>query len=236
MLLYYITDRAQFPGNERDRRQRLLEKIAEAAGCGVDYVQLRERNLSTRDLETLASQAVRIIRESVPLRTGNNQPITEVQVPGVANAAPKTRLLINSRADIALAAGADGIHLRSADISPIDVRKLWKPCRTGTPAREPSPVITISCHSPAGVAAAATEGADFAVFAPVFEKSQAPASPATGLDAFHRACQHNIRVFALGGVTVANARACIDAGGAGVAAIRLFQQNEIAEVMRELRG
>ena len=234
MLLYYITDRAQFPGNEHDRRQRLLEKIAEAARCGVDYIQLREKDLSTRELETLASQALKIIRESGFLRTGDNQLTTEVQVPSQANPASKTRLLINSRTDIALAAGADGVQLRSDDISPTNVRKVWRSGGAGTPAREP--VIAISCHSPADVAAAATEGADFAVFAPVFEKNLVPATLPMGLEALRQACRHNIRVFALGGVTVTNAQACMDAGAAGVAAIRLFQQNEIAEVMRGRRG
>jgi len=56
-LLYYITDRTQFPGNESSRRRRLLEKIGEAARAGVDYIQLREKDLSTRDLELLAKEA-----------------------------------------------------------------------------------------------------------------------------------------------------------------------------------
>jgi thiamine-phosphate pyrophosphorylase len=58
LLLYYITDRKQFPGGELERRERLLEKIAQAARCGVDYVQLREKDLSSRDLEKLARQAM----------------------------------------------------------------------------------------------------------------------------------------------------------------------------------
>lgn len=66
MLLYYITDRTQFPGNEADRRRRLLEKIAEAARCGVDYIQLREKDLSPRELEILARDAVRTIQASAP--------------------------------------------------------------------------------------------------------------------------------------------------------------------------
>ena len=56
-LLYYITDRSQFPGDEASRRRRLLEKIAEAARCGVDYIQLREKDLSARDLEVLARES-----------------------------------------------------------------------------------------------------------------------------------------------------------------------------------
>src|SRR6202035_4557704 len=98
-LLYYITDRRAFPGDERSRRRRLLEKIREGAQAGVDYIQLREKDLSTRDLESLAREAMSIIRESSQLRTENRE--------------RKTALLINSRTDVALAVLADGVHLRS---------------------------------------------------------------------------------------------------------------------------
>src|SRR6266851_312373 len=96
--LYYITDRSQFVGDEPTRRRHLLDKIAEAALCGVDYIQLREKDLSTHDLELLAREAVVTIRQ-------NQSPPT--------NRTPSTRLLINSRTDVAIAAGAQGVHLRS---------------------------------------------------------------------------------------------------------------------------
>jgi len=103
-LLYYITDRSQFRGNERARRQALLAKIAEAARAHVDYIQLRERDLSARDLEILAREVLNALRDNAPLRTENRD--------------LGTSLLINSRTDIALAAGAGGVHLRSDDVSP----------------------------------------------------------------------------------------------------------------------
>ena len=59
-LLYYITDRTAFPGDESTRRQRLLEKIHEATRAGVDYIQLREKDLPTRDVESLAGEAVAV--------------------------------------------------------------------------------------------------------------------------------------------------------------------------------
>src|SRR5208283_3663455 len=93
-LLNYITDRSAFLGAEPARRRRLLEKIAEAARAGVDYIQLREKNLPTRDLESLAREAVRAIKETGKLAAGNPQ--------------LATALLINSRTDVALATGADG--------------------------------------------------------------------------------------------------------------------------------
>ena len=68
-LFCYITDRTQFPGDETSRRARLLEKIGEAAEAGVDYIQLREKDFTTRALESLARQALETIQES-QLRTG----------------------------------------------------------------------------------------------------------------------------------------------------------------------
>jgi thiamine-phosphate pyrophosphorylase len=202
LLLYYITDRTQFAGDESSRHRALLDKIAEAARCNVDFIQLREKDLSTRELEALAREAMGRVRES----------------------SSPTKLFINSRTDVAIACGADGVHLRSGDVLPAEVRRAWKHCK---------PVISASCHSPADVARAATEEADLAVFAPVFEKQ---GSSAAGLDALHAACEHSIKVVGLGGVTWKNARACVEAGAAGVAGIRLFQENDVAKVVGALRG
>jgi thiamine-phosphate pyrophosphorylase len=201
LLLYYITDRMQFAGDEASRRRALLEKIAEAARCGVDFVQLREKDLSGRELETLARDAARTVREN----------------------SSTTRLLINARTDVAIACGADGVHLRSEDVLPGEVRAAWK---------QTAPVISVSCHSTDEVARAAADGADFAVFAPVFEKQN---SVAAGLSALRAAREHPIKVLALGGVTLENARECMEAGAAGVAGIRLFQENDVRGVVDKLR-
>jgi len=224
-LLYYITDRTAFPGDERTRRLRLLDKIAEAASHAIDYIQLREKDLPTRDLESLAREATQIIRNHSKLAAGHWA----------------TALLINSRTDVALATAANGVHLRANDISPAEVRAAWKNamCGAGTPAREispPDPLIAVSCHSPQEVAQAAANQATFAVFAPVFEKKDAPGTTPTGLEALRQACRARIPVLALGGVTLQNAAPCLQAGGAGIAAIRLFQHNDIATIVRKLRG
>jgi thiamine-phosphate pyrophosphorylase len=219
-LLYYITDRLAFAGDEPTRRRQVLGKISEAARAGVDYIQLREKDLSSRDLESLAREAVSVIRKA--------QPKTE-------NPEPGTALLINSRTDVALAVGAQGVHLRGDDLSPQEVRAVWQACRAGILARQlspPAPLIAVSCHCPAEVKQAAAAGATFAVFAPVFEKKDA--RPA-GLRALGQACQAKIPVLALGGVTLANARSCLDAGAGGVAAIRLFQDNDIVTLVKRLR-
>lgn len=203
MLLYYITDRRQFAGGEISRQRALLHKIVEAARRGVDFIQLREKDLNGRELESLARDAVRAVREN----------------------SSRTQLLINSRTDVAVACGADGVHLRSQDVSPADVRKAW--------GSRTTPVISVSCHSPAEVAQAASEAAALAVFAPVFEKQ---GSTGAGLSALRSACKHPIQVLGLGGVTLENARACVEAGATGVAGIRLFQGNEVGRVVEQLRG
>jgi thiamine-phosphate pyrophosphorylase len=108
------------------------------------------------------------------------------------------------------------------------VRDIWT--KSAAPAR---PIIGVSCHSDSDVARAAAQAAALAVFAPVFEKHDA--TPA-GLDALRAACRHKIPVLALGGVMLANARACLDAGAAGVAGIRLFQQGDFAATVSRLRA
>jgi thiamine-phosphate pyrophosphorylase len=213
-LLYYITDRAAFSGDESSRTKRLLEKIFDASRAGVDYIQLREKDLPTRDLESLAREAVRAIREA-----GKRS----------------TALLINSRTDVALATGADGVHLRADDISPQDVKAIWQ--KGARNRHSPlAPLIGVSCHSPEEVQQAGKAGATFAVFAPVFEKKDAPDSPAKGLSQLEEATKSNIPVLALGGVTLANAQSCLEAGAAGIAGIRLFQENDIRRVAHELRN
>ena len=229
-ILCYITDRKAFAGDESARRGRLLEKIAEAARAAVVYVQLRERDLSARELESLAQEAIRIIGDESRLRTDKSDLRN-----GEVN--PRTILLINSRTDLALAVNADGVQLRSDDVSPSNVRRIWS-SGAGTPTREShrsEPTIGVSCHSPSDAARAATNRANFAVFGPVFEKKDAPGSLPAGLETLREACRADIPVLALGGITLNNARSCLDAGAAGIAAIRLFQENEVAEVVRILR-
>ena len=212
MLLYYITDRAQFPGDQKTRQRALLDKIAEATQCGVDFIQLREKDLSAGELEIPCREAVRIVHSQ-------------------GSGKSRTQLLVNSRTDVALACKADGVHLPSEDISPPAVRSMWRQAGHGTDV-----IVSVSCHSVAEVARAASEGADFAVFAPVFEKKDAAHARPTGLGALREACQRGIPVLALGGVTLKNAGSCLDAGAVGVAGIRLFQESDIAEVVRQLRG
>jgi thiamine-phosphate pyrophosphorylase len=210
-LLYYITDRHRFPGDEATRRRTLITKIAEAARAGVDYIQLREKDLCARELQGLAADALAVVRSES--RT--------------------TRLLVNSRLDVALAVGSDGVHLRSDDISPAAVRSVISRSKMTAADRF---LIGISCHSEAEVRKAAAVGASFAVFGPVFEKLASAEAMPMGLLKLKEACRHGIPVLALGGVTVENAPACLETGASGVAGIRLFQDHEVAKVVERLRG
>jgi len=197
------------PGRERERRERLLDRIEEAAHCGIDYVQLREKDMPSRDLEELASEAAKRVRAA----SGN------------------TRLLINSRTDIALAASADGVHLRSKDVSPEDVRRIWSQA-----AGTVKPVIARSCHSIAEVAAAQESGSDFIVFSPVFEKKGSANTPAAGLEMLRAACRAQVPVLALGGISPRNAALCVQAGAKGIAGIRLFQEGNLVSSVAALRS
>jgi thiamine-phosphate pyrophosphorylase len=142
VLLYYITDRLQFPGSPEDQRERLLAKIAECAAAGVDYIQLREKDLTAHELHRLAEEAM----SRIP-------------------ASSRTCLLINSRVDVALASGAHGVHLPANGLSPADARSIFKK------AGKRDAIVAASTHSLQEVSEAREQGADFVVFGPVFEKN-----------------------------------------------------------------
>lgn len=221
MRTYYITDRTQFKGSEAERRSQLLLRIRTAAAAGVDAIQLREKDLPIRELESLAREVSHVIRSE-----------------------GATQLLINHRSDVALAVGADGVHLTGSDVSPADVRALV--------AKSPSGrrfLIAVSCHSAAEVRLAEAQGADFAVLAPIFEKVNVTRE-GIGLEELRRATQKDtassthveasdrfFSVFALGGVNLARAALCAAAGASGVAGIRLFQQSaDLPALVRALRS
>jgi thiamine-phosphate pyrophosphorylase len=164
----------------------------------VDYVQIREKDLEADDLAALAAEIVRTVRDTGGL----------------------TRVLLNGPVEIATEAGCDGIHLPSGlPENAID------DARTALSKVKAHPVISVSCHTIAEVALARDHGATLALYAPVFEKRlEAETAPGLGLVALSAACCEaaQMPVFALGGVTAENAKQCVEAGAAGIAAIRLF--------------
>ena len=142
-----------------------------------------------------------------------------------AHARMPTRILVNERLDVAWAASAGGVHLGESSLPVREVAESvarWK-----SAARREDFLVGTSCHSPEGAAAAARDGADYIFFGPVFATpSKARFGPPQGLAALAEICRKTaIPVIAIGGITAENAAACLGAGCAGVAAIRLFQQS-----------
>jgi thiamine-phosphate pyrophosphorylase len=184
MIRYYITDRGQLGSPAA-----LLANIARHLAAGIDMIQLRERDLSVRDVMAMA------------------QAVLQLPNPGPA------KLLINDRADVALACGAAGVHLRGNSIAPARIRAIAPDAF----------LVGVSCHSVDDVRRAAGEGASFAVLAPIF--ATPGKGPALGLGPLAEAARAVlIPVLALGGITTERAHQCEGAGAAGIAGISLFQQ------------
>lgn len=174
--------------------------LARVADAGVDAVQIREKDLDDRSLWEI----VRSARAILP---------------------PTTRLLVNGRADIALAAGADGVHLPSDGVPPAALRRRFGP----------GLLLGLSTHAVEEVERARDEGADYAVFGPVWE-TPGKGAP-LGTAALARATASGLPVYALGGVTIGRFREVAAAGAAGVAAIRLFQRpSELREAVEAARA
>jgi thiamine-phosphate pyrophosphorylase len=177
---------------------------ARLASLGIDYIQLRAKSLSTSERLTLARNlAAELLGTSV-------------------------RLLINSRADIALAAHAHGVHLTSApdELTPDNIRTLY--CALPNPySLIPNPcTISLSCHTLSDIIKARTLAPDLILFGPIFEKrvDGELVQAGIGLAALEAAvgAADGIPVLALGGITQQNTAAALATGAAGIAGIRLF--------------
>ncbi len=202
MQLCAITDRKRLSAAaqpEAALRRQLLDLVQDWTAGGVHFIQLREKDLSAPDLQSLAAAIVEKIDGS------------------------RSRLLVNisaaESAALAVAAGADGVHLAGKPKlgAARSVRQIFR-------AAGRDAIISLPCHSLDDIHLARTEQVDLLLFSPIFEKLAAPEAAPQGLEALRRACHvaEGIPVLALGGVTTSNAQDCLAAGAAGVAGIRVF--------------
>jgi thiamine-phosphate pyrophosphorylase len=195
--LYLVTDRRATAG-------RPLAVVLDAClGAGLPALQLREKDLPAGELVRLASD--------LRARTGRHG----------------ARLLVNDRVDVALAVGADGVHLPATGLPPAAARRLIGPAR----------LIGVSTHAATEVEAAAAGGADFAVFGPVYETpSKRTDGEPQGLDRLAAACRRSVLpVLAIGGVTAERVGEVRAAGAAGVAVIRaLLGADDPARATKDL--
>jgi thiamine-phosphate pyrophosphorylase len=216
-ILCYVTDRRAYehahpPGGglSANSLDSVRSAIHNAAAAGVGWIQIREKDLAGGALADFAQLAIADTN-----RTG-------------------ARILINDRLDVALAANAAGIHLGENSL-PLEAVAQWRR-RAGRTDFQ----IGISCHSLEAVRAAERGGAGYIFFGPVFATpSKAAFGPPQEIEKLREACASvKIPVLAIGGITLENARMCLDAGAAGIAAIRLFQdaadEKKLAERMQSL--
>lgn len=232
LLLCYVTDRSLFAAERAPAHKILLNRIAGAAAAGVDWIQIREKDLSGKEWSALTREAMKLARKAVR----DDAPDTGESAGGrrvVASAkAPHARILVNDRLDVALAAPAGGVHLGEQSLPPREALRLRKGLE-----REDF-LIGVSCHSSEAAREAERGGADYLFFGPLFATpSKAAYGAPQGLDRLGEVCRAvSLPVLAIGGITTDNAAACLSAGASGIAAIRLFQDaRDLPAVIKTLR-
>jgi thiamine-phosphate pyrophosphorylase len=201
----YVTDRHSLATAPSSQTAALLEKIRAAIDAGVDWIQIREKDLPPDELLSLAQRAV---------GAGGNR---------------STRIIVNHRLDVALAAHAAGVHL-GRESQPVAEAVAW--CRQGN--APPDFLVGVSCHSVEEVREAGGAGASYVIFGPIFDTpSKRAYGPPAGIAKLNAVCAAvSIPVLAIGGVDLQNAGECLQARAAGIAAIRMFQDAENIEDLR----
>lgn len=198
LRLCYITDRHGLAP------QPILSRIQDTAQAGVDLIQLREKDMPTRELAAFAEAALQCARGTL------------------------ARIVVNDRLDVAIGAGADGVHLGGQSLAPEVVRR-----QVGQ-----NFLIGVSCHSLDEAVRAGANGADYILLGPIFETPSkiAYGSP-LGLEKLSEVARKvKIPVIALGGITVERVKVCVAAGATGIAGIRLFQNcPSLKDRVQELR-
>jgi thiamine-phosphate pyrophosphorylase len=202
-LLYLISDRLalrRIPGKTEPEAAQ-IEAIRKATRAGCQLVQIREKDLNARDLYELARATV------------------------AASHPHGARVIVNDRLDVALAAGADGVHLRATSFPASEARAV-----VGSKGLNDF-IIGVSTHSLAEARSAESGGADFIVCGPLYNTPSKRAYGAPiGIENFAEICRSvEIPVLALGGIDLTNYQEPLRRGAAGIAAIRLFADPERLE-------
>jgi thiamine-phosphate pyrophosphorylase len=212
-IVCYVTDRKSLIPPDDSRGAKILENIRTALDAGVDWIQIREKDLPARELLGLARQAVQMADN----RSGKtSQPV---------------RVMVNDRLDVALAAGAHGAHLGQASLLAGDVVR-W--CRAGNARTDFA--IGVSCHSLEEALNAENAKVDYIFFGPIFETpSKKEFGAPQGIQKLAEVCRTvpSIDLIAIGGVNAENAVSCIRSGAAGIAAIGMFQMTGDAKTAGE---
>jgi thiamine-phosphate pyrophosphorylase len=223
-ILCYVTDRRSLQvSSQPDLIEPLLEKIELAAAAGVDWIQLREKDLTGK-------QSTLLVREAL-------NRVSKLPCQPQADARKLVHILVNDRLDVALAAQAGGLHLGENSLPVEEAKRLL----LSSPAAQTLAhdfILGVSCHSLEAAQSAASSGANYIFFGPVFATpSKAAYGSPQGLVRLAAVCSSvNIPVLAIGGITLANVSSCLSAGASGIAAIRLFQDSaDPTSIVRAIR-
>jgi thiamine-phosphate pyrophosphorylase len=205
-IICYVTDRRALASDKTASAlvsKILLDTIRAAAASGVDWVQIREKDLSTREL-------FEFVREVVALASARPE----------STHSRSMKVIVNDRLDVALAAGAAGVHLGHASAP---AREVVRWCRAGNVPADF--FVGVSCHSLEGAQEAESAGASYTYFGPIYETpSKIPFGTPHGVEELSQVARAvRIPVIAIGGINESNAADCIRAGAAGIAAIRMIQ-------------
>jgi thiamine-phosphate pyrophosphorylase len=210
-----VTDRRSLPlSTSSDADSMLVENVGRVAAAGADWIQLREKDYSGREWSELVKQCLQRVRQ----------------------ANPATRVFVNDRLDVALARGAGGVHLSENGLPVAEACRL-RDQYFAERGEKREFFVGVSCHSLGAALGAARAGADYIYFSPIFSTpSKANYGPPQGVERLERICKSvDIPVIAIGGIAPENARSCLAAGAAGVAAIRMFQEAEnLANALQQL--
>ncbi len=239
VLLCYVTDRRSLSAFESaehqelssfesaGEREMLLRKIEAASAAGVDWIQIREKDLSGKDCAALTREALQRAAKSQSTVVAAAEPaVTEATDAGAAaakfssNRIMPARIFVNDRLDVAISENAGGVHLSEKSLPIAEAKRL-----AHSQAGSLDFLIGVSCHSLEDAKSAAVGGADYLFFGPVFATPSKTAFGAPqGIELLAEVCRVvSVPVLAIGGVTLENFSACVAAGASGIAAIRLFQ-------------